>query len=137
MLWCVTTQEALQADKQASKRATETAGGRSSKADLQAKDADISIPDGPAKMFNFAALDADEEGFGLFDDHASSSMAALHDTEAQHSFQNIDAELFSQGLGHEVRLFPSELVDARRRCFSAMPAVCKTAQRCPCLKMSP
>lgn len=110
MLCCVTTQD-LQADKQASKRATELAGGRSSKADLQAKDADISIPDGPAKMFNFAP-DADEEGFGLFEDHVSSSMAALHDTEAQHSFQNIDAELFSQGLGHEVRLFPSGLVDA-------------------------
>lgn len=95
----------MQADKQASKRATEKAGGRSSKASLQAKDADISIPDGPAKMFNFAALDADEEGFGLFDDHHSSSMAALDDVEAQHSFQNIDAELFSQ-LGPEVRAPP-------------------------------
>lgn len=95
----------MQADKQASKRATENAGGRSSKAELQAKDADISIPDGPAKMFNFAALDADEEGFGLFDEHHSSSMAALQDMEGQHSFENIDAELFSQGLGPEVRVF--------------------------------
>lgn len=92
----------MQANKQASKRATEKAGGRSSKADLHAKNADISIRDEPAKAFNFAALDADEEGFGLFEDHQTSSMEALADVEAQHSFQNIDAELFSQ-LGPEVR----------------------------------
>jgi hypothetical protein len=99
---CSCYTEVVQADKQASKRATEKAGGRTSKADLQAKDADISIPDGPARMFNFANLDADEEGFGLFEEHHSSSMAALADVDAQHSFQNIDAELFSQ-LGPEVR----------------------------------